>query len=136
MFRYSIWLPIIDMLLHRLPGFPVNIPCKMICTQSIMWLRRYVLCVLLYLYAQQTKRPTTGSGPLSLCWSPAEQSFIHSVCEQRGLSSLCMFRQKSLEHRAENSVASHQNPAHTITSHHNAAAPIQRIKANCHFRAL
>lgn len=32
---------------------------------------------------QWTKRPTAGSGPLSVCRAPAEQSFIHSGRAER-----------------------------------------------------
>lgn len=61
-----------------------------------------------------------------------------TVCARRkGLSSLCVFRQKSLERGAENSVASHQKPtqaeSHIITSQHSSAASNTRGKVGLGF---
>lgn len=57
--------------------------------------------------AQYTKRPTSRPGPLSL-----QNKASFTLCEEKELLSLCMFRQKSLERRAENGVTG----SHTIHS--------------------
>lgn len=83
----------------------------------LTWYVSYLVsyCIVCIVHSRQRDQPLRLL--LSLHCRPGKQSFIHSVCEKKELSSPCVFRQKSLERRAKNSWVSHQNPIHLVLLH-------------------
>lgn len=99
----SLCLPILSDIQSRFGReIPVYVSWKIISHTHFCRLDMCYILSRISAHSGQRDQPQ-GPGPLSLGCCPAKQSLIHSVCEKKGLSSLNVFGQKSLERRPESS---------------------------------